>query len=112
MSYDVHVQSKACESCGHSDEHFWQNYTSNVHRIWEKVLGVPLASLDGADADYARQLLRAGVDFYTASQGLRLECRSLEPSNGWGNAAGAIDFLRAIQKACEENPQAVVRICR
>lgn len=112
MSYDVSVESRKCHECGRSEDFFDRNYTSNVHAIWQAVLGMPLADLDGMVAERAGPILRAGILSYEGSEELRASCRLMEPDNGWGSARGAVEFLVGIRIACEENPQGVVRISR
>ena len=38
------------------------------------------------------------------------EMRKLNPSNGWGNYEGALEFLAAIHELCLEHPLAVVNV--
>lgn len=38
--------------------------------------------------------------------------RPLNPSNGWGDYAGALRFLENVVAACREHPKAVIRVSR
>lgn len=107
MSYDVSVDVPTGPT--HSVEAFWRNYTSNVAFMWRESLDLPdgLRSLDGAPCSEAAGVLAAAVERMTARAA---EYRQKEPTNGWGNYDGALDFLAAIARAAAEHPRGVIRV--
>ena len=36
--------------------------------------------------------------------------KAMNPSNGWGNYEGALEYLKSILKECEENPNCIISI--
>lgn len=83
------------------------NYTYNVAPMLAKALGFPFRDLHGRAASdciapLADAIARFERDF--------AEYEKLNPANGWGDAAGALDYLRALLKGCREHPKTAVRI--
>lgn len=106
MSYDVSVYLDG----GGEDpvEVGWQNYTSNVSRIWDDA-GAPLRDWDGKNAGEAEPLLRA------AARRIRHDIaryREWNAPNGWGDADGAAAFLDRIADDCLAAPKGYLHIRR
>ena len=82
------------------------NYTGNVWPMWEMSgCGDALYESDGKlaseiipDLEHALPHMKANPDDY----------RALNPSNGWGNYEGAMDFVAQLLTACKEHPKASV----
>ena len=53
--------------------------------------------------------LRAGL---TLLEGDEARFRKFNPSNGWGDYYGLVEFVRQYLAACESNPDADVRVSR
>lgn len=84
------------------------NYTSNVAPMWRKA-GCDLAEMHDRPASEVRgplwqalQAMRANPDEY----------RAMNPSNGWGNYDGCLQFLTGLWEACGRHPNAVMKVSR
>lgn len=53
--------------------------------------------------------LQAGIKWLEAKPDF---FKQFNPSNGWGNYEGLVDFVRDYLKACKEHPKAIVRVSR
>lgn len=103
MSYDVTLEIETAEE---PLAVFDRNYTSNTSRVWIDA-GCNLRDHDGSDAHglgIALSLAIADIEFRPGHYA------QYEPDNGWGSVDGTLEFLRAIQQACERFPTAVVRV--
>lgn len=140
MSYDVYFEIDT--GAGEAVEVADRNYTSNVSCMWDKALGLPpkpewnddgsprmcrrynrdtetwseeqsdnwgLGLLHGAPASEAAGVLRRAVERMKASPD---EYTPMNPDNGWGDYAGALDFLAWCAEMAETHPRAVIRISR
>ena len=89
---------------------FSGNCTHNMQPMWKKA-GV-------LDALYESHGAMAGTIIVVLTQGEqhmrehKHEFLPLEPSNGWGTYAGAMDFLQNVLQACREHPNAIISISR
>ena len=96
MSYDITV--------GKMD----RNYTSNVSKMWDQAMpGLNLRDMNGKTAAECLPHLTEGVrhmanNFHSY--------REMEPSNGWGNAGGALSVLTQMMFECQENPNDIVHV--
>lgn len=88
------------------DAVYESNYTHNVAPMW-KLVGVyeTLYESDGKRAEQLLPALAVGINVMLFRFS---ECEKLNPSNGWGDAYGAVDFLYSFAKACARYPQAIV----
>lgn len=84
------------------------NYTHNVRRMWELV-GV-YEALYKSDGATARDLIPVFKEGCKTMRRRIAECRSMNPSNGWGDADGALRFLGKTTAACLRYPNAKVGI--
>jgi hypothetical protein len=109
MSLDFYLAQEACPTCGCAEhEVFWRNITHNVHAMW-RLAGVSAALYESAGRKAAEIIpeLEAGI----ADMEARPEVYTpLNPANGWGNYAGALNFLRSVRDACLQSPKATIRI--
>lgn len=106
MSYDVHMeidtgrQMAAVADAG--------NYTSNVSPMWRKAIPEEgVRGLHGLTGEEALWKLRIGIEYMETHMD---KMRAMNPTNGWGNAEGALSYLEAIRKVCEEHPKAKVYV--
>lgn len=93
MSYDMHI----------ADEDF--NYTYNVAGMWyasEPEKGI--RAIYGLTGEQAVPVLRKMRDYMEDHWDAML---MMEPSNGWGSAAGALDFLGCLIAASRRFPDSV-----
>jgi len=101
------------------------NYTSNVGEMYH--LAIPdeypgggkydgegdaeprsgLPGISGLRCDNAAKILSKAINYMLAN---RDELIELEPDNGWGSFAGAINYLRTVLSACEKHPIATIAI--
>jgi hypothetical protein len=109
MSYDVYLEVDA--GGDEPVEAYWANYTSNCAPMWLRAMPDTdgLAGMDGIPAQVAGAYLEAGI--------LRMETepdeyRALNPSNGWGDFEGQLEFLQRLAVMCRKFPLAKVRISR
>jgi len=130
MSFNVHLEGKACEHCGRGDGDAWswdgmtynlapmfhragfyeamKNETGGTGTLDEVCLGRGCKRLDRGPMTGAElaPLVRAGLeDMFANPAGYE----ALAPSNGWGDFAGAVEFTRQLLEACEGHPKAIVR---
>ena len=85
------------------------NYTYNVAKMFgaafacDKGLCV-IHNLTGAEG---RLWLVGAIDYMEAHMD---KMRDMNPPNGWGDAEGALEFLRKILADCTDHPLASIRI--
>jgi hypothetical protein len=85
------------------------NYTSNVPGMWREALGRSLGDLHGEIAgDCVDELTRA----VAAMEADPAKYEAMNPANGWGDHAGALDYLRRLRDACAAHPKTVIYISR
>lgn len=107
MSYDVYLEiftgKKFIEvaDCG--------NYTYNVYRMYQNAFsnfnGIKV--LAGMSAKQAIPILESAIKNMKSSPE---EYKLLNPSNGWGNYEGALNYLEGILLECKEHPLTEIRI--
>ncbi len=85
------------------------NYTSNVSGMWANALGHPLGDLHDRTAGDCIEALKDAVTVLEANPARFTE---MEPDNGWGTYAGALDYLRRLRDACRVHPKAVIYVSR
>lgn len=87
---------------------FDANMTHNVSRMWRKA-GIydALYKSQGRIAGDVVRELRVGLQKMLDN---REEYEKLNPENGWGSYASAINFLRDVIIGCEDNPKGTVVI--
>lgn len=110
MSYDVSLYIDV-DTGGPEPHRYYPadigNYTSNVSGMWTKALGYRLADLNERTAgDCTADLQRAVSNMETN----RAEYEAMNPPNGWGDYAGALEYLRELYYACLASPKARIRI--
>lgn len=89
-------------------EIYWKNVTHNLCPMWRKAdIFDDLYESDGKKASEILDNLKVGLE---KMLGDVMGYTKLNPENGWGDYNGAIDFLTETIKACEESPQAIIRI--
>jgi hypothetical protein len=77
--------------------------TYNLSPMFTKALGATLGSFDDNNAGESIPALVAGV---AAMESDPATYRALDPPNGWGDYDRALDYLRALLKACQDHPLA------
>lgn len=120
MSYDVSIMSPERWEHYFEAQHDWRtehecpgvqlevgNYTSNVSPMWETALqvsrrvamadAVGLSALHGVPCGVAAGYISGGIDRMVLEPELY---RAMEPSNGWGDYEGALQYLRDILAQC------------
>lgn len=85
-----------------------RNMTSNVAPMWRRA-GADLAEFHGRPAADCAPLLRAAVADMAGHPG---RYRPLNPSNGWGDYEGCLEYLRHLLDDCEAHPKAIVQVSR
>lgn len=86
------------------------NMTHNVSTMW-RLVGVydALYESHGKLAGDYVDALNAGIDSMKEKID---ECRVLNPSNGWGDADSALDWLIAWRDECDMHPKATIDVSR
>jgi len=64
------------------------------------------------DITHAHQLIDILRDGLCLLKDAPVRFKALNPENGWGNYEGLVRFVEDYLKACEENPQAQIRVSR
>lgn len=112
MSVDVYLVDEHNED---GDYLFSRGYTHNVVPMW-KLIGVYdvlyLATNDGEKEVRAEEIVSDLATGLKTMLERFAECEALNPSNGWGDALGALNFLYEWTKACALHPKAKVHISR
>ncbi len=91
-------------------EVFDANYTHNVTSMWRKA-GCYRALYEsaGAKAHAIIPELRAAVEAMRADPD---GFKALDAPNKWGTYETALPWLESVLRACEENPDATIRVSR
>lgn len=110
MSYDIALFIDV-DTGGPEPVRFWPggpgDYTSNVSGMWAHALGYSLSDLDGKKAgDCTADLKRAVADMIANPA----VYEAMNPPNGWGDYAGALEYLRDLRDACVAHPKATVDV--
>lgn len=101
MSYDVYVQFPKCDHCGvQRDSIGIGNYTSNVGPMWRAVQDNGLMHVQDMSCPDAAKVIESMI---AGMVDRRDELTAMNPPNGWGNYDGALNYLRKILEACNEN---------
>lgn len=85
------------------------NYTSNVSKMWNDAMGIPLSELDGKMAEDAIWYLEKGIFNMTNEPE---HFKAMNPKNGWGDYNGALKYLEKFLEICREHPLTKVEISR
>ena len=108
MSLDVTLKKKLW-----GNKFFTYNITHNLTTMAEKAgIYYQLWRPEEVGITRAKQLI-SHLD-----QGLRLlkdnpeVFKQYNPENGWGSYEGLVEFVEKYLAACEENPDAVIEVCR
>lgn len=125
MSYDVSLlfdtgRGELCELVDVG------NYTSNVGSMYRAAMPGPypgggkydgikdldgpcggLPGISGLSCKEAARVLSSGLAYMREHSE---DMRALNPSNGWGEFAGAVAFLERILDACNDHPRGVVAV--
>lgn len=89
---------------GKYDRDLKERMGARGHEIEVRADSICLADLDGEPMGLIGPLLERvkwGLDNID-------ELREMNPPNGWGNAAGAVEYLWDIQRFCEQHPKATL----
>ena len=96
-----------------SNEVFWANITHNLNTMADAAgIYQELWRPDELGITKARQLidpLRAGLERLKAEPA---KFRAFNPRNGWGTYEGLLEFVERYLAACEQYPDADVRVSR
>lgn len=101
MSYDVYLISDADLEFGYLDA----NYTCNVSCMFSAAIGETPTAWAGKPASEVRDACGKILEAFASNPA---KYRSMNPKNGWGDFEGAREFIRKIQDACADNPDAFV----
>lgn len=87
----------------------WHNYTYNVAPMFALAFEADdgIRSLHGLTGAEAAPRIEAAVRYFEQHMD---EMRALNPPNGWGNAEGALRFLRRILEEARAHPKATVGV--
>ena len=111
MSLDIYLELDCCEHCGRSDEGYWSNITHNLGTM-------------AANAGFYEQLwhperngiktandlinpLREGIAKLESNPAF---FNTFNASNGWGTYDQFLPWLIDLLDACEESPNAHIRV--
>jgi hypothetical protein len=107
MSLDVSLmETKPCEV-------FWKNITHNLNEMAEEAgIYEHLWRPDEIGITKAKQLiepLKAGLETLKADPE---RFKRFNPSNGWGDYEGLVEFVESYIQACSDHPDADVEVSR
>lgn len=109
MSYDVSLEIDTGAGKTFGCPVF--NYTSNVSAIWRLALrGTGFDGLGAMDGRRAGDCLPAITTAISNMEINRSTYEEMQPANGWGNAAGALDALQILRRYCSDHPGTIIRI--
>ena len=119
MSLDFYLEAPpamhTCHACGHealkSQEVFWRNITHNVNTMAKHagiydVLWHPNDKGQVTAKDITPALKAGLSDLLNRPEYFK----KFNPANGWGSYDGFVAFVQNALKACEANPDALVRV--
>ena len=113
MSLDILLRTKPCPTCGHTEEVFDWTITHNLGKMAaEAGLYKAIWRPDENGITEAKQIiptLSAGMDDLILNPE---RYKKFNPENGWGNYEGLVKFVAEYLKACEENPEAEIKVLR
>jgi len=81
------------------------NYTSNVGPMFFSAGKLRIKDLNGKTSAEAMEMLEPVVSYMETHP---KEMKALAPDNDWGDAQGALEFVRNILDVCAENPEYIV----
>lgn len=91
----------------HTVDVFEANFTRNITPMWYEALGKHLRDYHGTLAADAIEPLTAGIDVIESD---RERFEAMNPANGWGDTAGALQLLRDLRDACRAHPATTIRV--
>jgi len=95
------------------EEAYWGNITHNLNTMaGEADLYYPLWRPEEIDIEYARQLIEPLRDGLALLKSDPERFKEFNPENGWGNYDGLVSFVENYLRACEEYPDAKIRVWR
>ena len=104
VSYWVYL---TIDTGGPNTHDIWgRNHTSNTASMWREA-GADLTEMDGMDAATASYVLTQAIKEIASRPS---KYRAMEPENGWGTYDSCLGFLREIRDACDEHPNAALRV--
>lgn len=104
MSWDISLKKKEMLDVEVSDI---GNYTYNVSKMYIEAIGQSLSAFHGANAEESIPLLRKCVEEMTSNPE---KYKNMNPTNGWGNYEGALDYVQKLLHACEKNPDSTIEV--
>lgn len=110
MSYDFGLVAPGLKGAGGYPvalDGYDRNCTYNVASMFSEALGCSIRDLEGRKCSEIEPILRAGI------KAMREDPKTYEamnPSNGWGNAEGALGVLEELARWCTEVPDAELGI--
>ena len=113
MSLDVYLVENRCSECGREDEVFTANITHNLAKMAGDVgvyyhLGRP----EEISISFARQLIDP-LQKALSKMGVHPELyEEFNPANGWGDFDSLLRFIKDYLSACENHPDALIRVDR
>ena len=107
MSLDVYLEEVR------PTDVYWGHITHNLNRMAEeagiyKELWRP-EELGFTKAGQLVQPLRDGLEKLKSQPD---SFKAFNPPNGWGDYDGLVSFVASYLRACEENPNAIIRVSR
>lgn len=83
------------------------NYTYNVSPMYVDALGYSLGDLDGKMSGNVIEELSLGIEKMKQNPKKYID---MNPSNGWGDYEGALQFLVNIYEKCKNHLKCIIRI--
>lgn len=113
MSLDVYLEDNYCPHCERADVVYSANITHNLSTMADMVpLYMHLWRPDEIGVTIAQQLiqpLRAGLGRLKENPEI---FKKYDSPNGWGTYKNFVPWVEKYLRACEEYPNARVRVCR
>lgn len=102
-----------CEHVTEANEVYWANITHNLGRMASAAgIYAYLWRPDENGIDTAAQLIGPLTIGLEKLRDDPVSFSSFNPENGWGNYEGLVEFVAGYLSACENNPNARVRVSR
>ncbi|PLR99586.1 hypothetical protein [Bacillus sp. T33-2] len=83
------------------------NYTYNVSKMYGAAMGKTMSDFHGMEAFNAVDILSKG---FCEMRDNPEKYKAMNPSNGWGNYEGALQYLEKLLLACIENPNSIINV--
>jgi len=113
MSLDVYLYTNECQCCGRVDEFFSSNITHNLNNMAKEagIYGIVWRPEENGITK-AKQLIEPLTKAIAEMKADPERFKKFNAENGWGLYEHFVPWLEEYLKACEIEPEALVKVSR